>query len=487
MHVARTTSLPRLAAIAAIAAISGLAVSPSSARAQRCDTVASRTTLAAFAGERIARVEVVTLPPPPLPGRAAAIDELHVRTREATIRRQLLFREGERVDTLAVAESMRRLRTLRYLLDVEAQGTRCAGDDGVAITVTTRDAWSTRPNVRVGSRSATLVGLTERNVLGTGREASLHVRSDGSRIGIGASLRDPWFLGTPLSARIGTDGYRDGGEWYAVLGPRERSVLDQWGGELSLSSSTRDSREAAGDVFRRFGGSVLVARRARASDDAVLSILAGAEGERAALVAGAGSALVGPERVQRLFVGGDVGVERRSIAHDTLTWLLPGSAIVDVPLAAEGEAVLGVGRELRSGAAMVHLDAWTGAMWRPGERRLLVGDLWVSGYRGAEGIESATLRGSLAAHAAARGGLWTARIGAERLLSPDPDLRAQRLADPTLEALPARARLAEAAATASLERTVNLRSLGRSWMLGGAAFAAGSARWDPATESETGT
>jgi hypothetical protein len=476
MHIARAASLALLA---------GITAAPS-ALAQRCGTVASRTSLAAFGGERIARVDVVTLDAPPLPGPAAAMDDLHVRTRESTIRRQLLFDEGERVDTLAVAESMRRLRSLRYLSDAEVAGTGCSDGSGVAITVTTRDAWSTKADVRLGSRNATLVGLTERNVLGTGREASVHVRSDGSRIGIGASLLDPWLLGTRVAAAVGTDAYRDGGEWYAVLGPRERSVLDPWSATVTLARSTRESRDASGDIFRRFGGSALVSRRLRLSEAAVVALLAGAEGERTALAAGAGSVLVGPDEVRREFAGADVGLARRSVIYDTLTWLLPGAAIVDVPLALEGEAVVAVGRELRTGETMTHLDAWSGRMWRSGARSLLVGDLWMSGYYGTRGVESATLRGSLTAYHAARRGLWTARFGAERLVAPDPDLRAMRLADPTLEALPDRARMAEAVTTLSLERSVNLVSASRSWMVGGAAFAAGSARWDPADEPESG-
>lgn len=474
----------RLLSIAVAAGL--LATLPRGAAGQRCDTVPSLTSLAAFEGDSILRLEIVTLDPPPLPGPAGAIDELHVRTRESTIRRQLLFHAGERVDSLAVAESLRRLRRLRYLGDVEVAASRCDGDAGVALTVTTRDVWSTKPNVRIGSRSATLVGLTERNLLGTGREASLHVRSDGSRIGFGASLLDPWFAGTPLSASIGVDGYRDGEDWYAVVGPRERSVLDPWGATLTLARSTRDSREATGDVFQRLGGSALVSRRLLVREDAVVSLLAGMEGERTSLAAGAGSALVGPEQVRRLFVGADLGVMRRSVAYDTLTWMLPGAALVDVPLALEGEAVVAAGREQRTGRPMLHVDAWAGRMWRTGERGLLVGDLWASGYDGPDGVESATLRGSLTAYRAARGGLWTARIGAERLIEPDPDLRALRLADPTLEALPDRARMAEAAASASLERSVVLRSVSRSWALGAAAFAAGSARWDPASEEEMG-
>src|SRR5262245_22298608 len=109
----------------AAAAVSGILLSASLVRAQQCDSVSSRTSLSAFSGVPIRSLRVRTQGPPAFPGIARALDNLHVRTREATVRRQLLFSAGDTLDTLAVGESIRRLRNLRYLRDAELAGVRC--------------------------------------------------------------------------------------------------------------------------------------------------------------------------------------------------------------------------------------------------------------------------------------------------------------------------------------------------------------------------
>src|SRR5262252_2359045 len=94
-------------------AVSAVLSGASLARAQQCDTISSRTSMSAFSGARIHSLRVQTEGPPAFPGVARALDGLHVRTREATVRRQILFSAGDTLDTLAVSESIRRLRRLR--------------------------------------------------------------------------------------------------------------------------------------------------------------------------------------------------------------------------------------------------------------------------------------------------------------------------------------------------------------------------------------
>jgi hypothetical protein len=215
------------------------------------------------------------------------------------------------------------------------------------------------------------------------------------------------------------------------------------------------------------------------SEHAVIGIIGGAEFERTGLVARAGDPLVGPERVRREIAALDVGLVRRSVAYDTVTWLLSRNAIVDVPLSFETEVLLGAGEERTRGTLAAHVDLWAGKVWLPNAGTLVVADAWASGYRTDGGWSGATLRAGLGFHRAAPRGLWTARFAAEHLADPDPDLRALASADPTAAAIPECGRLAESAASVSLERAVHLRHLTGSWSLDGAAFGAGSGRWDP--------
>jgi hypothetical protein len=432
--------------------------------------------MSAFAGVPIRSVRIVTQAPPAFPGVARALDNLHVRTREATVRRQIRFRAGDALDTLAVGESIRRLRRLRYLRDVELTGVRCA-DGPVDLVLSTRDDWSVKPKIQVGSSGKSEVGVTERNLLGSGKELALHVRSQQGRIGVGATFNDPWFIGSRVGAVLSQDRYRDGAELSATLRLREETVLAPLGAELGGVVSSYEPHGPGLDYFERATGHLLVRRSLFETPAAVMSVLAGAETERAELRAAMNAPIVGPTRADRNFVGLSLGMARASVAYDTLTWLLPNEAIVDVPLSFETEAVVGMGRDVFRNVPMMHLDLWAGKAWLPSRRGLAVADVWASGYASSGRWDAATFRASLGYYHAAPRGFWSTRLTAERLLNPDPDVRTFVTLDPTSRLLPDRNRLANADVGLSVERDVRLRPLTRSWALDGAVFGAASTRW----------
>jgi len=456
---------------------------PAAARlpAQQCDSVSSRTSLAAFAGSPIRSLRIVTQAPQRLPGIGSALDKMHVRTRDRTVRRQLLFAVGDTVDTLAVAESVRRLRHDRYLRDVELRATRCRG--AVDLVVTTRDDWSVKPKVQVRSAGKSELGLTERNLLGSGRELSLHVRTQRGRVGVGVALNDPWFLGSRVGAVIGQDTYRDGSDLTATLRLREETVLAPWGAELSGTESEYEPAGVGHDRFERGTAHLLVRRRLFDDASAVFSVLGGVESESSRLLAAPGAPIVGPSHASRNFVGVTVGAARSSVAYDTLTWMLPNDAIVDVPLSLESEAVVAFGRDAALGAPMAHLDLWAGKAWMPSRHALALADVWASGYASTGRWDAAAFRAALGYYQGARRGFWSTRFTAERLVNPDPDVRTFVTNDPTAHLLPTDQRLASAALGLTVERDVRLMGLTRSWALDGALFGAASSRWESVAPS----
>ena len=140
------------------AAVLAFLSSASLGRAQQCDTVKSRTSMSEFAGAAHPFRSGCYAGASEFPGLARALDGLHVRTRAATVRRQILFAPGDTVDTLAVGESIRRLRRLRYLRDVEAEAAFAAGSGLVDLVLTTRDDWSVKPKVQVRSPGSQRLG-----------------------------------------------------------------------------------------------------------------------------------------------------------------------------------------------------------------------------------------------------------------------------------------------------------------------------------------
>ena len=153
LHVVR---LVRCRATLAVVVGARWLLCPAASTAQSprgCDARAERA-VAAASGRRISVIAVESAAPDRLPGGIAV--PLHVSTRESTIRSRLLFAVGDTVDTLRVAESVRQLRRLRYLAGA-AVTVVCDADDGVVLTVATRDAWSIRPRLAFRSVAQAMV------------------------------------------------------------------------------------------------------------------------------------------------------------------------------------------------------------------------------------------------------------------------------------------------------------------------------------------
>ncbi len=449
----------------------------STARAQSCDTLSSRVSLAAFAGDSIREIAIETRGPEPTGHIPDVIEKLHVTTRQSTVRRQLVVHAGQPLDTLAVAESLRLLRHRRYLADAYISATRCAGTPGVALTVHTRDAWSTKPSVSMRSNAGLAGGVEERNFLGTGRRVALGIRGDGSRLGLAASVEDPWVAGTRLAATLSVARFNDGREMSLAVGTRRRSVFDPFSIEALAYHAAR-ATSAPADTFTREGMSILARRRFAYSERRVWSVLGGATWERTSLLAGATRPILGARTVARDFVGVDLGVSLRSASYDTLTWLIAEHALVDVPRGIEGELVLAPGVERRAGKGALRVDSWVGRVWLPSRTTMVTADVWGSGFLTGGRVDAMSLRVALRAKRAASSGLWDLRLLGERLENPDPDLKALIAEDPAARALPADHRLAQSTLGVSLERQRRLLRLSRSWTLGVGAFAASSMRWD---------
>ena len=472
--------ISRAAVPLALAALA-LAVPRSAATAQTpssCAPIVTRTAPGPLSGARIDSVRIVTLPPDPLPGPAAMVEHLHVRTQERIIRRQVRFAAGDTVDTLRIADAMRHLRQRRYLADAWLEARPCNADGGVTLTLTTRDSWSTRPEMRLGASGSATVGLEERNLFGTGRAASLYVRSSRSRLGVGAMVSDPWVPHTNLTATARIDSYSDGQQWLATASTRRFSIFDPWRTELTFTGSTYHGTNDTSGVFTREWANVLVSHVVHTSPYGVTSLLMGGELARSSLYAGPAQSLLGPANVLRRFVGLDLGLRRESASYDTLSWLLPHHAFADVPTGFEWDAVAGFGTDLATHTPALHADLWGGRVWTFERDHVLVADVWSSGFLQSGAWNAATVRGHVSYFAAAPHGLWQAHVAAERLFDPDPDVRALATLDPLLPLFPHDARLAEGALSASVERDIDIRKLSHSWALQGALFGAASSRND---------
>jgi hypothetical protein len=155
-------------------------------------------------GKAIERIVVVpygvVLPDEPYP---KFLNWFHMTTRPDVVERELLFHAGDRWSEERVEESSRNLRN--YLFVTMAQVVPCKGSDPghVVALVVTKDLWSLRPNTNfsfVGSKLEFLQAeLTEQNVAGRMKKATLDFGFDLAAYYAGQQYQDPRLLGSELT------------------------------------------------------------------------------------------------------------------------------------------------------------------------------------------------------------------------------------------------------------------------------------------------
>jgi hypothetical protein len=107
---------------------------------------------------------------------ARILNNLNFRTRETTIRRNLLFREGDSIDPFRMADSERILRNLAFIRDARiVAGQSPGGGDSVDVLVIVRESWTLMLSGSPKEGNGLKASLTEQNLLGLGHEVSAAV------------------------------------------------------------------------------------------------------------------------------------------------------------------------------------------------------------------------------------------------------------------------------------------------------------------------
>jgi hypothetical protein len=130
-------------------------------------------------------------------------NRLHVRTREAVIRRELLFGPGSCHDPELLEDTERLLRSYEFLGRVDIFDIP-QPDGSWHVVVSTRDEWSTRLDLRVNTRGRFRLeggSLVEENLLGTGQSLGLFYHEREVTRDYGVAYFTPQFLGTRWDLR----------------------------------------------------------------------------------------------------------------------------------------------------------------------------------------------------------------------------------------------------------------------------------------------
>ncbi len=155
---------------------------------------------------------------------------LHIKTRQYVIRREVLFKQGQLLDSLQVAETERNLRARRLFTEVAIDTVR--RDGRFAAVVTTRDGWTTVPRISFsaasdGTVTATL-GVTDRNLLGTGNYGRAWYVKGVDRTGVVLQTALDRLGGSPMSFGGGVFLLSDGTSGYWSTGVPYRAYSDPY-------------------------------------------------------------------------------------------------------------------------------------------------------------------------------------------------------------------------------------------------------------------
>lgn len=128
-------------------------------------------------------------------------NHLHIKTRASVIRRQLLFKSGDRYNRRVIDESERILRSNGIFYDAWIR--EVGYHDGkVDLQVTTRDVWTLNPGFnysRSGGTNSTGLQLEDTNLLGFGTDLKVSHSSSIDRTSNGLQVSDNHLAGTWIS------------------------------------------------------------------------------------------------------------------------------------------------------------------------------------------------------------------------------------------------------------------------------------------------
>jgi hypothetical protein len=226
-------------------------------------------------GKRIERIVVVTndvllggdfriFDEVPVLSRFRVLNRLHVRTREYIVKQELLFSVGQRFRRDLFEESGRNLRGM--FINAVARLVACRGStpDDVVVLVVTKDQWTLRLNTNFVIDQARLDALSfsisESNLAGRNKTASLNVALDPGRLGLGDGYTDPRIWSSRHAATVGAGVYLNratgGFEGFYASGAVGRplfSLRTRWAWQISASYLD--------DIFRNWNGGTLLGYR----------------------------------------------------------------------------------------------------------------------------------------------------------------------------------------------------------------------------------
>ncbi len=139
-------------------------------------------------------------------------NNLHIRTREEFLLKELLFETGDCLDPSLLAETERLLRSYRFIARSDVFAVP-QPDGSQHVVVDTQDEWTTKVDMGfrfVNGFEFTGVSIAEENLLGQGMRVRFFYQEDKERRDLGVELGTPRFLDTRWDAMVSGGRTRSG-------------------------------------------------------------------------------------------------------------------------------------------------------------------------------------------------------------------------------------------------------------------------------------
>jgi outer membrane protein assembly factor BamA len=182
-------------------------------------------------------------------------NHLHIRTKRATIKAQLLFASGDKYLARKLAETERALRLLTYIYDARVVPVRYA-DGKVDIKVITKDVWTLSPGIsfgRAGGSNSTNFNLQDSNFLGWGKGLEISHGSTVDRTSNSVDWTDPNVLGSRWTSDLTYADSSDGMQRSLKVARPFYSLDAPWSTKITAVKFDRTiSRYNLGDIVDQF-------------------------------------------------------------------------------------------------------------------------------------------------------------------------------------------------------------------------------------------
>ena len=163
-------------------------------------------------------------------------NRLHIDTHEWAIAQAILAKPGERATVKTLEETERVLRAKPYLYDARVIPRKLCNDT-LDIDVVTRDVWTLNPSLdfgRTGGESSFGIGLSDPNVLGTGRGAGVRYNNDEDRAGVSMYYEDPNLAGSRAELELLVENNDDGARYLVEVGQPFYSLDTRFASQLRM-------------------------------------------------------------------------------------------------------------------------------------------------------------------------------------------------------------------------------------------------------------